>query len=249
MLEIKNVNVTIRHREILKNTSLSLQENSLTVLIGKNGCGKSTLLSCIGGTHPHTGEISINETPITSLSLRERAQRIAILPQHLRAPHMTVASLVSLGRTPHRTLGQRFDTEDEAAVTHALRTTDTDGFADRYLDELSGGERQRAYLAMILAQDAPILLLDEPTTYMDVAVAHSFMALLRTLVRQQKKTVLTVMHDLNCALRYADRVAVMDEGTIVFCGTVAECLATDVIDHTFGVHRFEANGRCFFEGK
>ncbi|MBQ8309509.1 MAG: ABC transporter ATP-binding protein [Clostridia bacterium] len=248
MLEIKRLCVAVGHKTILSDLSMTLEPNALTVLIGKNGCGKSTLVSCIGGMRRHTGALLSDSQDLHSLSPRKRAQRIAILPQILQSPHMTVEELVRLGRTPHLTLGQRFGDKDTAAVESAIHATVLDSLRTQYLDILSGGERQKAYLAMILAQNAPLLVLDEPTTYMDVSVAHHFMALLRTLMEQQKKTVLAVMHDLNCALRFADRVAVMDAGHIAFHGTTAEVLATDIIERTFSVTRHEVDGRCFFEG-
>ena len=248
MLEINNLNVSIRQKKILTDANLSLAENALTVLIGKNGCGKSTLISCIGGTRPYTGEILLDGQNLSVLPARDRARRIAILPQILTSPHMSVEALVSLGRTPHLSLGQRFGDADRIAVKNAIHATGLQDLRTQFLDSLSGGERQKAYLAMILAQSTPTLILDEPTTYMDVAVAHRFMALLCDLRKQQKKTVLAVMHDLTCALRFADRIALMDEGRIVFHGTAAECLATDVIERTFSVTRHMANGRCFFEG-
>lgn len=248
MLKIKNLSVTIQQKSILRSASLDLEEGKLTVLIGKNGCGKSTLISCIGGMRPYGGEILLDGTPISALTPRERAQRIAILPQLLKSPHMRVQTLVSLGRTPHLTLNGRISQKDAAAIEGALAAVGIEALRDRFLDALSGGERQKAYLAMTLAQEAPILILDEPTTYMDIAVSHGFMERLSLLKAQQKKTVLAVMHDLNCALRFADRVAVMDEGHIVFHGTTDACLATDVIERTFGVVRHEANGRCFFDG-
>ena len=248
MLEIKNLSVSVRQKNILQSLSLSLDEGKLTVLIGKNGCGKSTLISCIGGMRPYTGEIHLDGAPISSLTPRDRARRIAILPQLLKTPHMSVERLVSLGRTPHLALTERISEADTAAIEGALASVGIADLRDRFADELSGGERQKAYLAMTLAQEASILILDEPTTYMDVAVSHGFMEQLSRLKDQQKKTVLAVMHDLNCALRYADRVAVMDEGRIVFHGTTDACLATDVIERTFGVVRHEIDGRCFFEG-
>lgn len=248
MLEIMNLDVSIRQKKILFQTSLTLQEHALTVLIGKNGCGKSTMISCIGGMRPYNGSILLDGQAIQAYSSRERARRIAILPQMLQSPHITVESLIQLGRTPHLSIGQRLGNEDIDAVENALAATEMEPFRAHFLDNLSGGERQKAYLTMILAQNAPTLILDEPTTYMDVAVAHKFMTLLRSVAEKQKKTVLTVMHDLNLALRFADRVAIMNEGRIVFHDTVKHCLATDIIERTFGVMRYDINGKCFFEG-
>lgn len=248
MLEIQHLSVQRAHREILTDISFSLPKGSMTALIGRNGNGKSTLISALGGTCPASGTVFLSGKDIASLSVRDRARLVAILPQVLRAPHMTVRELVSLGRHPYRTAISRPSREDLSAISDAIAEVGIDMLSERYLDEISGGERQRAYLAMILSQNAPLWLLDEPATYMDLSVASRFMELLSRLKREKEKTVLIAMHDLGTAVRYADHIALLDEGSLAFFGTVKECLATDIIERTFSVRRAEADSEIFFIG-
>lgn len=245
MLEIKQLSARVGGRDFLREISLHLPAGSLTALVGCNGCGKSTLLSCIGGTKAYRGEILLRGEMLHRLSLRERAKRMALLPQTLATPHITAEELVRLGRSPYVDIAHRFTAADTAAVHRAMETAGVAALADRFVDELSGGERQRAYLAMILAQETELLLLDEPTTHMDAACGAAFLQSLSTL-RQQGKTILVVMHDLGEAVRCADRMAVMDAGCVVYSGSREECLACGVLEQTLRVKRYEAEGRSFF---
>lgn len=245
MLEIKRLSACVGGREFLKEIDLQLPPATLTALVGRNGSGKTTLLSCVGGTRAYRGEILLNGETLRRLPLRERARRMALLPQTLAVPHITVEELAGLGRSPYVDLGHRFSVVDRNAVYRAMEMAEVTALADRFVDELSGGERQRACLAMILAQETNLLLLDEPTTHMDTACGAAFLHTLAEL-RQQGRTLLVVMHDLAEAVRYADRIAVMDEGCLVFCGSVTECLEGKVLEQTLGVKRYEAEGRSFF---
>lgn len=248
MLDIRNLSVRRGGREILTRLTLSLPCGSMTALIGRNGSGKSTLLSSIGGLLPYTGEVLFDAVPLVDLAPRERARRLALLPQTLASPHMTVRELVALGRHPWSTVISRPTDKDRDAVARAMQEADVFLLAERYLDEISGGERQRAYLAMILAQDAPLWLLDEPATYMDLAVSAHFMELLQKLKQEKGKTLLVAMHDVSSAIRYADHIALLDGGKLAFLGTTEECLSTDVIERTFSVRRINAGGETFFAG-
>ena len=246
MLEIRHLSVRRASSTVLSDLSLTLPRGSMTALVGKNGCGKSTLLSAIGGTCPYAGEIRLDGTPTKELPPRELAKKMSRLPQLLSSPHMTVAELVLLGRHPHVGALSRPTEKDQAACAHAIAEVGIAHLADCYLDELSGGERQRAYLAMTVAQDAPLWLLDEPTTYMDPSVSRQLMSLLCRLRREREKTVLVAMHDLSSAVRYADRIALIDEGTLSFCGSVEECLEAHVLEDVFSVRRLESDGEIFF---
>lgn len=248
MLDIQRLSVKRASATVLEDLTLSLPKGSITALIGKNGSGKSTLLSAIGGTCEASGEMLLDGFSIPSLSPRERARHVSLLPQLLAAPHMTVRELVLLGRHPHRTAFSRLGGEDAIAVAGAIRDADISHLADRYLDEISGGELQRAYLGMILSQDAPLWLLDEPTSHMDLSVAARFMGLLVKLTREKGNTILVAIHDLNSALRYADHIALLDDGHIAFFGTTEECLATDAIERTFSVRRIGTSEEPFFIG-
>ena len=245
MLEIKGLSACVGGREFLKEIDLHLPAGTLTALVGRNGSGKSTLLGCMGGTKNYRGEILLCGEELRRLPLRRRAKRMALLPQTLALPHITVEELAGLGRNPYVDIGHRFTAADRGAVGRGMESAGVAELRNRFVDELSGGERQRAYLAMILAQETDLLLLDEPTTHMDAAGGDAFLRMLLQL-RQQGKTLLVVMHDLAEAVRYADRMAVMDEGRIVFGGSTEECLVNSTLERTLRVKRYEAEGRSFF---
>ena len=248
MLELHNVGVSIGKKRVLKDVSFSLPGEALTVLVGKNGSGKTTLLSAVNGERAHTGEILLDGAALACLSARERAKRIAFLPQYLRTPAISLEELVFMGRNPYLELGRRPSPEDAESVEEAIASMGLQELRERRVDLLSGGERQKAYLAMILAQKTPLLMLDEPTTYMDPSFTHTMLGHLKCLCKREKKTILVVMHDLNSAIRYADHLAVLEEGGLSFFGTREECLQKGVIEAAFSVRRFEADGRIFFEG-
>lgn len=249
MLEIKNVSVRYGEKEILRNVSFALRPQQLTVLVGRNGSGKSTLLSCVNQQTPYTGTISRRETDLARLSPRERAKRVAILPQILPSPHIPVKEMVAFGRNPYLDLTGRLTKQDEEMVASAMADARVETLAERYVDTLSGGERQRAALAMILAQDTPIALLDEPTAHMDQFYEEAFLRLLLELKEKKEKTFLVVLHDLNLAGRYGDDILVLDEGRLRFGGTKAECLAQGVIEETFGLKRYSVGDKVFFSAE
>ena len=178
--------------------------------------------------------------PLPALSVRERARRVALLPQVHRTPSMTVEALVMCGRYAHMGAFGRADEGDRAIVGRAMRAAGVEGLAHKPARSLSGGERQRAFIAMALAQEADTLLLDEPTTYLDPRAALDVMNLAAGLVREQGKTVVTVIHDLPLALRFCDRIAVMGEGHILAVDTPTEILAQGVLERVFGISIAEA---------
>ncbi len=245
MFEIRNVSASIGGREILRRVSLTLPEGTLTALVGRNGCGKSTLLSCAAGLRACEGTVLLRGQDVRRMTPRERARQLSLLPQNLSAPHMTVEELTGLGRSPHVDIGRRFAERDRDAVCRAMEKAKVTELRSRFVDELSGGERQRACLAMILAQEAELLMLDEPTTHMDLSCGEGFLRQLREL-KEEGHTLLVVMHDLAEAVHYADRLAVMDGGGIVFEGSVERCLAEGVLERCLGVRRYTAEGRSFF---
>ena len=197
MLEFDRVSVDHRGKTILHEVSFSLRPHRITVLLGRNGSGKSTLIRCVNGLQRHTGEIRLDGVSLALTPPRERARKIGILPQILPETALTVRALAALGRNPYVDAAGRLSPEDRRMVAEALRASGMEDFADRSLRELSGGERQRAFLAMLLAQNTRILLMDEPTTYLDVDARRELRDLIRTLARKQKKTLLVVLHDLN----------------------------------------------------
>ena len=246
MLKINSLGVTLGKKEILKDVNLNVKPHAITAVIGKNGSGKSTLVSAINGTVPYTGQIAFADQDIRLITQRERAKLISVLPQTLTAPHITVEELVKMGRNPYVDIGRRFTPQDTAAVEKALEFMDMADKRLDYVDNLSGGERQKAYLAMILAQQTRLLLLDEPATYMDISYERQFMETLKNLQKTSHKTVVVVMHNLSTAVRFADRIAVMDGGRLIFEGTTAECLEKQFIEKTFGVKKYISDGEIFF---
>ena len=242
----KNLSLQIGNAPILQEINATLNRGRLTALIGRNGSGKSSLLACACGQARYQGELLLAGADLQTYSPKEKALQLAMLPQQLPTPSRSVWELCALGRAPHTTLSGKLTPKDRAAIQAALQQAGMEPMADRELATLSGGERQRAFLAMILAQDSPILLLDEPTTYLDMSAAAEFTALLKTLVVEQQKTVLAVLHDLNNAIAYADDLWILDQGKLIYAGATADCLQTDRIEKTFDVRRAQSAERIFF---
>ena len=249
MLEIKNLSVGFGSRMVLRDVSFALRPRRLTVLVGRNGAGKSTLFGCVNQQLPYGGTITQGERNLAAIPPRERAKSIAILPQSMPVPHITGRELVALGRNPWVDFTGRLREADKQAVEDALRDTDTLDLADRYADTLSGGEKQRVLLAMILAQNTPVALLDEPTAHLDLSYQTAFLELLRKLIRERDKTFLLILHDLNLAAEYADDLIVLDGGRVVFAGTKKDCLAQEILEKTFGLKRYMVEDRVFFGAK
>ncbi len=220
---------------IVKNIDLEIAAGQITALVGPNGCGKSTLLKAFARIlKPKTGHVMLQGRPITSYPTREVATRLAILPQGPVAPEgLTVTELVAQGRLPHQTLFRQWSPGDRAAVERAMDMTDLAEFADRPVHSLSGGQRQRCWLAMVLAQDTPLLLLDEPTTFLDLKVQVDLMALLSRIVHEDGRTMVLVLHELNLAAAFADRIVMMREGEIVAEGAGAEVICPDQLRAVF----------------
>ncbi len=229
-------------REVLRGVDLALEAGELVALLGTNGSGKTTLLRCLAGTlTPSGGEISFDGRPLAGWRRDALARRVAVLPQQLELPDgFRVAELVAMGRAPHARRLFGSTAEDERAIERALRDADAADLADRWLEELSGGERQRLLVAMALAQEPDLLLLDEPTLHLDLAHQVALLAAIRRLRDQRGLTVLAVLHDLNLAAAFAPRVAVLDEGRVVADGPPAEVLSTDLVRRVFGVQVDEA---------
>ena len=235
MLEFSNLSCTVKKKQILRDISFSVKRGRIVALLGKNGSGKTTLLRAINHEIRYTGDIYLDGAPIDALTPRERAVKAAYLPQRLATPSMSVRELVSLGRFPHLSPLSRLGERDRTAVSDALTATDTIGLADIPVATLSGGERQRAYLAMALAQSTPLLLLDEPTTYLDTDARRAFLRLLTKLVRKDGKSALCVLHDINDAIRTADDIALLEGGRLTFFGSTADFLEKRLPEDAFGL--------------
>jgi iron complex transport system ATP-binding protein len=212
-------------------------ERRFTALIGPNGSGKSTILRSLAGLKaPSHGSILLDGRSIETLSTREMARRVGVLLQGPVAPEgLTVRDLVQQGRYPHRSLFGRWSEGDQSACDEALMLTAMTTLADVALDTLSGGQRQRAWIAMTLAQQGDVLLLDEPTTYLDLAHQIELMNLITILVRDHGKTVVAVLHDLNQAARYADHVVLLKGGKISAAGHPSDVISQEAIADVFGV--------------
>ena len=215
---------------------MTAQPGGVTTLLGPNGCGKSTLLRTMSRLlAPRSGRVRVGGVDVHSLSARECARRVAVLPQHPVAPEgLTVGELVARGRHPHRPRWRGPSARDRAAVAEALERTGTAGLADDDLAILSGGQRQRAWLAMAVAQETPVLLLDEPTTYLDPAHAIEMLDLVRGLA-DEGRTVVMVLHDLSMAAMYSDRVVVMNDGAILADGGTRDAITPALLAEAYGL--------------
>lgn len=237
MLEIRDIHAGYGTHIVLDSVSFSVPDESITVILGRNSSGKSTLISCINQMMKYRGQILLDGVDIAALSPARRAQQIALLPQLLPSPAITVRELVSLGRSPYRTISHESSAEDVRLVDESMKLTDVFHLQSQRVDQISGGERQLVYLAMILAQNTNLLILDEPTSFMDISHEGRFLELLSGLSRNQKKSILLVVHNLSMAVRYADRIIILDHGKTVFQGSRADCLAGEEIERCFSVKR------------
>ena len=224
-------------RKVVDDLNLTIPPGKLTVIVGANACGKSTVLRGLARLlAPTRGAVYLDGKPIHQMSTREVATILGVLPQSPIAPDaIVVADLVGRGRYPHQGWFRRWTPEDDAAVAEALRATDTLDIADRPVDELSGGQRQRVWIAMALAQETGLLLLDEPTTFLDIAHQVEVLDLLTDLTRHQGRTIVAVLHDLNLACRYADNLVAMKDGRIVAEGAPRDVVTSELVDDVFGL--------------
>lgn len=236
-LAAEGLTLAYDRREIVHGIDLQVPTGKVTVVVGANGCGKSTLLRGLGRLlRPAAGRVMLGDHDVSTLSTRQVAAVLGLLPQQPVAPEgITVGDLVGRGRYPHQGPFRRWSGEDSAIVAHALAVTGTHELATRRVDELSGGQRQRVWIAMALAQQTGILLLDEPTTYLDVAHQVEVLDLLGALNHERGTTIVMVLHDLNLAARYADHLVVMRSGRIIREGDPREVLTVEIVREAFGL--------------
>jgi iron complex transport system ATP-binding protein len=236
-LEARGLAVGYADAPVLEDVSLVIPEKQITVIVGANASGKSTMLRTLARLLPPSGgAVLLDGRDIHRLSTREVALRLGILPQSASAPEgLTVFELVAQGRYPHQRWFRQYSDQDEAAIDQALNDTRTADLAYRPLDTLSGGQRQRVWLAMALAQDPEVLLLDEPTTYLDVANQLEILNLLRDLNQREGRTIAMVLHDVNQAARYAHHLVGLHRGRIVAAGTPQEILTAQLMHTVFGL--------------
>ncbi|AVH71300.1 iron-enterobactin ABC transporter ATP-binding protein [Nostoc sp. 'Lobaria pulmonaria (5183) cyanobiont'] len=238
VLETQHLSLAYDGKPIISGLNLLIPTGQITALVGPNGCGKSTLLRGLARLlKPHIGTVYLNGADIFRQSTTKVAQQLGILPQGPVAPEgLTVRDLVAQGRYPYqKSWLQSWTTEDERQVRKALTTTDLNELADRAVDTLSGGQKQRAWIAMTLAQDTQILLLDEPTTFLDLAHQVEVLELLWDLNQLEERTIVMVLHDLNQACRYAHQLIALRDGAVMAYGTPADVMTEEMVQEVFGL--------------
>ncbi len=237
VLNAKDLTLQYDQRRVVEGLTTEIPEGKVTMIVGANACGKSTLLRGLSRLlKPSGGTVTLDGKDIHSRPAKELARILGLLPQHPTAPDgILVRDLVGRGRYPHQGFFRSWSAVDDAAVQRALEATETLELAERNVDELSGGQRQRVWIAMALAQETEVLLLDEPTTYLDLAHQVEVLDLVTDLNRQRGTTVAIVLHDLNLAARYADHVIAMKGGRIVAEGTSTAVVTEDLVRDVFGL--------------
>lgn len=235
MLEIRNLCGGYSRREVLHDISFTAAPGQVTVIIGPNGCGKSTLLKTICGIQPATaGNVQLKDQELLTLPHNLLAQMVAYLPQNRQTPDITVERLVLHGRFPYLSYPRRYRQKDYQIARKAMEQMNLLEFAQMPMSCLSGGQQQRVYIAMAIAQGAPVILLDEPTTYLDIAHQLQLMQIARSMA-QKGKVVLLVIHDLPCAFEIADKLVLMNDGFVVVEGTGEKLYTSGKIESVFGI--------------
>ena len=249
MLELQHLTIGYsKNTPVLRDISLTLKKGEITAILGSNGCGKSTLLHAIMGEIPYSGNIRCNGLCPKELPPARRAQLLSLLPQQLPTPALTVRETVALGLSPHTI---HPGTAEWKKVDYTNARLELTPLAHRSVQTRSGGERQKVFLALTLVQDTPLLLLDEPTTYMDLSFTARFFSILRE-ERAKGKSLLLVMHDVSDALCISDHIAVLQNGSLAFFGTAVQALEQQIPEKLFGLHRNtatrEGKSVSFFRG-
>ncbi|WP_440708582.1 ABC transporter ATP-binding protein [Herbiconiux sp. YIM B11900] len=236
-LTVENLSLGYGDRTVIEHLDLLVPPGRVTSIVGANACGKSTLLRSMSRLlAPRAGQVLLDGAQVHRMPAKQLARTLGLLPQSPIAPEgITVADLVGRGRHPHQGILSRWSTADDEAVASALEATDTVALADRPVDELSGGQRQRVWIAMALAQQTDLLLLDEPTTFLDVSHQIEVLDLLTDLNRTRGTTIVMVLHDLNLAARYSDHLIALADGRLHAAGDPSTVLTEDVVRAVFGL--------------
>lgn len=244
MIKCKGISVNIGTKAILSSVSFKANYGEITTILGRNGSGKTTLLSSILRECKYSGDVIIDGISTKEMTKKQLARKISLMPQVLPSPSISVESLVAFGREPYTAFSSALSKGDRDIVTRAIGEMHLSEIAQRNIDTLSGGERQRAYFAMLLAQDADVIMTDEPTTYLDAPAKSELLAFLS---RQKEcgKAVITVLHDLGDAVRVSDRVILIDGGRVIFSGTPSEFAFSSYPKEIFGLEAI----RFIDEGK
>ncbi|MEU9575466.1 ABC transporter ATP-binding protein [Streptomyces massasporeus] len=236
-LSAENVTLAYDQRVIAEQLSVEIPDQSFTVIVGPNACGKSTLLRALSRMlKPSEGRVLLDGNVIQSMPAKKVARTLGLLPQSSVAPDgITVADLVGRGRYPHQGILRQWSTQDERVVQESMRQTGVAELGERYVDELSGGQRQRVWIAMALAQQTPLLLLDEPTTYLDIQHQIDVLDLCAELHEEQGRTLVAVLHDLNHAARYATHLIALREGRVIAEGAPKDIVTAELVEEVFGL--------------
>lgn len=236
-MEIKHVSFAYGKNLVIRDISFQIKEHKITTLMGANGCGKSTMFSLMTkNLKPGRGAIFHNGKNIQDIRLKDFAKQVAIVHQNNSSSRdITVEQLVSFGRTPYRVMGKRETEKDREKVRWAMEAANVEKYKDKAMSTLSGGQRQRVWIAMALAQDTKMLLLDEPTTYLDIRYQIEILDLIRELNRKYDLTVVMVLHDINQAIAYSDEVIGMKDGTVLFQGAPEDVITRESMDAIYGI--------------
>ncbi|MDW5522704.1 ABC transporter ATP-binding protein [Carnobacterium maltaromaticum] len=236
-IETKELSIAYEKKLIVEKLNLTIPTGKITSIIGANGCGKSTVIKTIGRVlKQKMGSVYLNGEDIQKLPTKEIAQQMAVLPQEQQAPSgMTVEELVIYGRFPHQKGFGKLTTYDKEIVAKAIQQTKLTEYKNREVDSLSGGQRQKVWIAMALAQETELILLDEPTTYLDLAHQLEILELLEQLNQKEQRTIVMVLHDINLAARFSDFMVAINGGTIIEKGSPKEVMTTEILKKTFQI--------------
>ncbi|QBP39854.1 ABC transporter ATP-binding protein [Paenisporosarcina antarctica] len=236
-INIKNLSLAYGDTTIIDSLNLAIPKGKITVFIGRNGCGKSTLLQAMGRLiKPRTGSVFLDDRDILKMDSKEVAKELSILPQSPIAPEgVTVEQLVKQGRYPYQSTFKQWTQEDETTVNHALTVTNMEELQNKHVNELSGGQRQRAWIALNLTQNTDTLLLDEPTTYLDLSHQIEILDLLYEMNRKDNRTIVMVLHDINLASRYADHLVAIKDQKVFIQGVPEAIITSENIERIYGL--------------
>ncbi|WEV44915.1 ABC transporter ATP-binding protein [Streptococcaceae bacterium ESL0687] len=237
ILKAQNLDLSYQKKKIINSLDVNFLKNKITVIVGPNGCGKSTLLKGLGRIIDHKkGHIYLNKQNLAAMTSKEIARELAFLSQESNCPEdVTVRELVSVGRYPHQGIFQKSSPEDERIIDEVLADTGLTELAHENINFLSGGQKQRVWIAMALAQKTPLILLDEPTTYLDMGHQIELLNLIHDLKEKNDLTVIMVLHDLNLAARYADHMIGMKDGQIMYEGSPQQLMTEEILKELFNV--------------